>query len=464
MADIFDQLAPDSGDVFDQVAGAQPKTFGGFVSNIGTSAKEYVKGVAHTLNPMNLPETISNVSGVIEGGLNRGAEKLAGAVGLPNKLSPHEEAQAQKFDAVAGQYKQRYGSPQKAIDTLYRDPVGAASDLSVVAGGAGGVLKASGLARTAKTVNAVSQASNPIVGIPRAIGKVVPLETRNAMAQRLYQSGLKPPTGMLSEADESRMIQTAMDERIPLPFVGTSEKALTQTRGKIDAIDAQSKGTIAAGAAAGKTVDPNMVVGYTSRSYNKFKHQANPRADLDAIGKSGREFIETQGGDLSRGVPAKPIPVDKAQKIKQGTYSKLRDSYGELTGAAKEAQKDLARGLKEEIYDQFPELRELGKKEKALIDLEESLERFAKRQGNRDLVGIGTPITGGAVGAMTGNATVSGVATLTKAAIDNPGVKSRIAIALRASARRGRTPARVRQAINAVAAVPGIPSPTPLEQ
>lgn len=438
-----------------------PKTVGGFASNLGTSAGNFATGIASAVaHPI---DTAKNISDVFQGGVVRGAQ----ALGMKEGWSPEAEGRAQKFDAVAQHYKNRYGSPQQAVDTLYSDPVGAAADASMVAGGTAQALRLARLPKLANLSNKVSQATNPIIAAPRAVASVVPKKTRDALAQRLYQSALKPPTGMMSEADEAQMIRTAMDEKVVLPFIGTSESALEKVRGKVDAIDSEVAGTIAKGDAAGKTVDPVKVSGYTKRAEAAFE-TVDP-ADSAPIRGVRDRFLDEHTNeypyteirpavdDATGYVPVgtgvtkepRPIPVGEAQKLKRNTYREIRDSYGEQSSAVREAKKDLARGLKEEIYNHFPELRALGQKEKALINLESALERFAKRQGNRDLIGIGTPISGGAVSAVTGSPTSGAVAMLLRAAIDQPGVKSRLAIALRASARAKRGPAIGRQATTA---------------
>jgi hypothetical protein len=117
-----------------------------------------------------------------------------------------------------------------------------------------------------------------------------------------------------------------------------------------------------------------------------------------------------------------------AQTMKQGTYQVLRGKYGEQGSASVEAQKALARGLKEEIATQFPEINGLNAAETRLLDLQPVLERAVNRISNHQAVGIGTPIAGAAAKAVSGSATVGVVAGVLKGVLDNPNVKSRLAI------------------------------------
>lgn len=423
---------------------SEPKSLGGFAQNAVKSAGNFVGGIANAaLHPI---DTASNLGDVAYGGVIKGMK----AVGIPGELNEEEKQQVGKFDSLVDNYRNRYGSPGKAVNTLYEDPVGVAADVSMVAGGAGAALEAGGMTRLARAANAASQATNPLVGPARLAGKATGAAVKKGFEaagwtpERMYQSALKPSTALPRE-DVAALVNAGLKEEIPV-----SAKGLEKTRTNIDQINTDIADTINKGAQQGKAVQPTKVAGYTSRSVDKFKDQVNPTADLGSIGGSTKEFLETQGKVTPANPQGIPIPVDKAQKLKQGTYSKLRDSYGEIGTAAKEAQKDLARGLKEEIYAQFPELRDKGLREKALIDLETTLERFANRHGNKDLVGIGSTIAGSAAHAATGSNPIAAIGMLAKSALDNPGIKSKIAIALKASKRAARQPARIRQGVNVV--------------
>jgi len=87
----------------------------------------------------------------------------------------------------------------------------------------------------------------------------------------------------------------------------------------------------------------------------------------------------------------------------------------------------MARGAKEEIVAQIPELAELNAKDSTLINLEKVLFKAVNRIENRDLIGIGVPIklaagaTAGHLGSIVG--TIIGMA-------DTPQIKARLAIAM----------------------------------
>ena len=276
------------------------------------------------------------------------------------------------------------------------------------------------------------------------------LPSKQVLADRLYGSALKPPPSM-DAAERKAIIRTGQREGIVL-----NGDVVENVQKRISDVNQQISDEIAKRAKGGATVDPAAVANYTDRSASRFANQVNPESDLSAIKNTKDEFLRTNSIDAPYsvvapsmtpqqsaqiGYPARlvptgqqgatsipqDIPLDVAQRMKQGTYAKLKNSYGEQAGAAREAQKDLARGLKDGIVQAFPEIANLNAKEGALINLEGALERFAGREGNKQLIGLGTPMTAVAAHAIGAPALPL---TVIKAAMEFPEIKSRIAIAL----------------------------------
>ena len=83
------------------------------------------------------------------------------------------------------------------------------------------------------------------------------------------------------------------------------------------------------------------------------------------------------------------MPVQLAQSMKQGTYTSLGNkSYGELGGADIEAQKALARGLKEEISSAVGSVAGLNRRQSELMNAVEIAERRALIEGNKNPAGL----------------------------------------------------------------------------
>jgi len=231
--------------------------------------------------------------------------------------------------------------------------------------------------------------------------------------EEAYQSALKPSTTLAPQRVESA-VQTGLSEAIPVSK-GGAEKIQRLLEDLHDKVSSEI------GAGSGKTVNPYAVTSRLSGTTKRFANQVNPNADLNAISEAGNEFLANN---------PKPIPAAQAQQMKVGTYQQLRGKYGQLSGATIEAQKALARGIKEELATQFPELSSLNAKESDLYNLEPLLEKAVNRIGNHQLLGIGTPVAAGAARAVTGSEGIGATAGIMKAVLDNPNIKSRLAIAL----------------------------------
>src|SRR5574343_5683 len=83
------------------------------------------------------------------------------------------------------------------------------------------------------------------------------------------------------------------------------------------------------------------------------------------------------------------LPVQIAQNLKQGTYRVLNGKYGQLGSAETEAQKGLARGLKNEIANAVPDVGALNARESDLINALNLTEARALQQANNNPMGIG---------------------------------------------------------------------------
>ena len=260
-------------------------------------------------------------------------------------------------------------------------------------------------------------------------------------------SALKPSTVLTPEA-RAGMAQTMLQNEIPVSPAGVGKLG-----DLIDDLNQKIKGQVNGDPT--RPIDPNAVATRADIAKAKFANQVNAQPDLNAIEASRQQFLTEQGAKqgtpavapqptgildskgnpiMDSGTPAKPatpapdMNASDAQTMKQGTYQVLRGKYGEQGSASVEAQKALALGLKEEIATQFPEINGLNAAESRLLDLQPVLERAVNRISNHQAVGIGTPIAGAAAKAVSGSATVGVVAGVLKGVLDNPNVKSHLAI------------------------------------
>lgn len=265
-------------------------------------------------------------------------------------------------------------------------------------------------------------------GLARGINSAANSGAVSSAARRMYQSALKPST-ILGTSEVANVVDTGLKAAIPV-----SEAGAEKLSGLINDLSDKVKAQISGGAKAGATIDPAAVAQRTQGLEARFANQVNPDADLNAIRASRQEFIKNQVRSLPPGqegpVALRQIPVDEAQAMKQGTYQQLSSkAYGEMGSAVTESQKALARGIKEELEVQFPEIKGLNAQEGRYLNLDEVLQRAVRRINNHQLIGIGTPMAATA-GAAAAGGPGAAVAAVLKLALDDPIVKSRLAIAL----------------------------------
>ncbi len=268
------------------------------------------------------------------------------------------------------------------------------------------------------------------------IGKLSSLAADTGLANRMYRSALKVPPSWMPAAKVEQVADTALREGIPVSPGGREKLGSL-----MDDLNTRIADRIQEGAGKGVTVSPQAVASRLGDVESRFATQVNPKADLAAIEASRKEFLASQPAD---------IPATQAQALKQGTYQQLKSkAYGELKSADIESQKALARGLKEELARQIPEIGDLNARESQLIGLDKALERAVNRISNHQMFGIGTPLAAAGVKAATGSTGLAAVTGILRAVIDDPIIKSKLAIAM---SRRGVPGAAINSRLGAYSA------------
>jgi hypothetical protein len=453
------------------------------------------------------------------GGDIHAAAKIALQDSLPHPIEMAKSAGS----AVANEFSKGSQEGQMAADAMKRGDIKGALAHSVgQAGHAGATLLApvfgENLSKSGEQIGQGDVAG----GLGTATGVLAPVVAGAAipgkapagnvgLAEKMYQSALKPPLRMGPEG-VANVVRTGLEQGIPV-----SEAGAVKLDGLIKDLQGKIKQQIGQGAATGQVVDPEAVASRLDQVASRFANQVTPESDLSAINATKAEFLKRYGAvddsgqfayrsrdvgekgipsasrsqagldpqqikgympsrarvtgnpqelvkvDLTKFNPADytlmkdpqggpswvkfnkdipessvqptKIPVDQAQAMKQGTYQQLKGrAYGELKSATIESQKALARGLKEELEAQFPEIKGLNAQEGQFFNLQGTIEKALARIGNHQLIGIGTPIMAGAGGAV-GGAPAAGAAGVLKLVLDNPTVKSRLAIAINKAGR-----------------------------
>jgi hypothetical protein len=257
-----------------------------------------------------------------------------------------------------------------------------------------------------------------LAAVNKVAGKVAP-----AVAEHMYQSSLKPSTTNAA-AENVRTVRTGVDSGVPV-----SEAGLAKLNGLIRDLDSKIEAEI--------KNNPNAPINKFDVTKNlnapaqRFAQQVAPAADLQHISEVGNEFLESQPGTIT---------AENAQAIKKGTYQRIGDrAYGEVVSARVEAEKALARGIKQELEKTFPEIKQLNAEQSKYLDLRGALERAVNRAANRQTMAarLGGPAAGVFAGGLTtaffgheAGTAVGAAAFVLKTVLDDPAMQSRLAIAI----------------------------------
>jgi hypothetical protein len=263
------------------------------------------------------------------------------------------------------------------------------------------------LGKTATDLGMAALDSDTARALPGKVGGAVSDFLSDTAAKKLYQATLKPGPKSYTPAEVESMVKTGLENKIPI-----SKAGLEKLGGLVSDLNDKIAAEIKAGSDAGKTVNKYAVAGRLADTADKFTTQVNPEADLNAVSESGNEFLRNQPNE---------IPASDAQAMKQGTYQQLKGkSYGELKSATIESQKALARGLKEELVQQFPEIGKLNAEEGKLLGLDDALEDAVNRTRNRNVISLGGKVLAGKNPGLAIAHEILGL----------PAIQSRIAIAI----------------------------------
>lgn len=254
-------------------------------------------------------------------------------------------------------------------------------------------------------------------------------------------------------ADVSQAIQTMRDQGIPMTPKGVAKISATLAE-----LQKQKLDSVRQAAQSGATIDPNSVDARAAQAQQRAANQVNPKPDVKQTQTVRSNFMDANtqttpaqpastilgpnGQPLTPAVPATsktvPIPLDKAEALKEGTYSKVYDPSPGKAATAK-AEQALARGLKEEIETQVPEMGLLNAAQAKGINLQGILEKAVNKYTNGggflgNLIKSTLSPTSTALGAATGVLSHSpewgASAAVLRAVLSDPAVQSQVARAI----------------------------------
>ena len=328
-------------------------------------------------------------SKIITGPVEAGANMLSGAVAKP--VSEVMGLAAQAKDYISGKPGDAEGFQRSIREGMTYQPRTAAglavaeyNPLALIGKGVdylGGLAEAKPDASLGRRMlgagvhELVNQAPQlALMGAPpamRAAGEAMTGE--GVGAKRWMRSALKPTVEANNSGAAAKAVDTLLEKGINVSPGGVQkmQSRIAELNNQIAGIVENHPGIVDK---ADVSVNLQGLLG-------KFADQVNPKADLSAIQKAFLEFEETAPDKMT---------LPQAQRMKQGTYKQLGDKAynSELKAADIAAQKELARGLKDSIAKQAPEVVPLNTEESALLNAMNVSERRVLMEANKNPMGL----------------------------------------------------------------------------
>ena len=366
-------------------------------------------------------ETAQGAYGLVEGAGNKLGRLAADLTTpyTPNEFGQNAEIMPERREdapnAMGQFFSDRYGSVDKAMNTLQTDPVGLAADIS------GAISPFSPRAATA--INPLNVAARGVANVGKAIPESLP--------RGLYDSAVKFST-TLDDADKTNMIETALEHGLKPSPGGTAKlAALTEKlKPQIDAL-------IADASASGYGVPVETLF----RNIEQLKRKKggiliNSADDMNAIDGYVEQLKEAafQQGKTH-------YTVADLQKLKLDFYDQTNFDamYKTGTPVQQETYKALGRGARETIAEEVPGVDPLNEQLGSLLELKPHLQRSSNRIQNRQAVGLGDMAgmaSSAGAGTLLGSPAIGAASAVLYELLNNPRVSPSVAMVLE-KVRRG---------------------------
>lgn len=336
---------------------------------------------------------LSLLSGAVAG-------PLSGIAGMAGSMLPGPEGQGADWTRNVGNaltYEPRTAGGQAGLSAVAYPFQKLAEGADYLGGKATDI---TGSPAVGAGINTAAQALPMLLGAKSLPMRAAEDSLPGAAARSLMQRAIKPsPDDMVSGAG-NRAINTMLKERIS-PTAGGLEKMNRLTgdlNQQVESSIANSPATVSMRSVGGRLSDP----------YQRALTQVNPKTDIAAVQGVWDEFansplirreIGSQFGPDTQVRTASPsssavandvsIPVQLAHALKKGTYRSVGEkAYGELGTASTEAQKALARGLREEVAKAVPEVQAPLAREAALMNVKDVAANKVLARGNMNPLGL----------------------------------------------------------------------------
>lgn len=242
----------------------------------------------------------------------------------------------------------------------------------------------------------------------------------------IYRGILKPSLSKINAPKAAQIVQTAIQEALPVSEAGATQAQATITalRSEADRILQQSSGEVDLHSVA------DRLRSWASQMYNR---PGRAPIDLEAAMKVA-DRIDNHPSMIPTPpmAPADRVSATAANQVKRDMQAGASSAFGVKSGAEKSAEKQGSRFLREGIEAVAPEVGPINARESKLIDAARALHQATAREGNKSQIYGVQNLIAGAVGgeeyARTRNPFSATAMTLALKAGMHPAVASRVAI------------------------------------
>jgi len=377
------------------------------VTDLGGGALDKATEYASNALPRDLVERLNRAQNEMVGNNTLGVESVFGVGQTPIAPEDMQYKNIDKFDAMTDFVGSRYGSADRAKQTLMNDPIGLLADASaVVSGGAALVPKVGKAGVIANKVGQVARAADP-VNVALNTGKVAGAGLlSDALPNKMYQKSAKFSNAK-NAPDPAVLADTAL--KYDLPPTATGVGKLTMLKGElINRID--------------QIIDTATASGVEIPKGAVFKHLSELRADMGGVrlrgskNKSAITAIAKEFDEHMKKLGKDTITPRELQQFKLDIYADNKYGQKTLQGTriGEKTEKAFARAAKELLEQQDPSVAGLNKQLGELSELEPGLQSAANRIEKRNPISIdsGINIAAGGAGAGPGGAVAGGALSL----------------------------------------------------
>ncbi len=358
---------------------AEPKSVGGFVENIGKSGFKAVSDTVQMLDPRNWDDIMH----LMAENLRKEDKRIL------------QRGQGKPVDAYPAPWADKYGSLEKAGESLYTDPVGTFLDAQPLLGKTPGRLVAGGLRKAGAATEALapqmvqaalkptvaqlrSQAGAAWTGLQGQAEKVVDMALRNRFtSSRQAERAIKNAESQIQagvKTDPNANFQPLLNPNVvPKSLNVLEQKARWQMAPADDVAMIRGKADDILQGPLGQNVP---------------KLETVPGLPQQVFGPTGHQVVPATRMGNTRQWAANITP-EKLLKILRATSKwETRKQFGEFKGAEMEAMKAAELAGRRDLGSMVPSLKPALTKQHEALTLYPLLDRMALRTANRDMVGL----------------------------------------------------------------------------